>query len=125
MRQSAYAAAILVPAVVGELAWYLAPEAIRADFQLIARALLVNIFGAVIWRMARPVHWSLAGVLAFCAVGLNSSAGASIAWLIQPWQRAPGADTVSHFTELPLLTIAGLFAVVVAWLIARDSENGR
>jgi hypothetical protein len=125
MRQAHYAAAILVPAVVGELVWYLAPEPIMADVQLIARALLFNVFGVVIWRLARPLHWSLGGALAFCAVSLNSSAGCSIAWLIQPWQRAPDADTCSHFTQLPLLTIAGLFAVVVAWLIARDSENGR
>jgi hypothetical protein len=125
MRQSSAAALILVPAVAGGLAWYCLPEGVRSDFQVISEAVLFWAFGFVIWRLNRPLHWSLGGALAFCAVSLNSSAGCSIAWLIQPWQRAPDADTCSHFTQLPLLTIAGLFAVVVAWLIARDSENGR
>ena len=122
MSKSAGALALLAAGVAAQYVWRTVPANASADVWNASQAALVVVLLCVVIASVRS------GAVRFVCLLLGTwqlmTAGCSVLYLIRPWPVAPGQAQCSAALDLPLGAISGLLALLLAWRIYRDREDG-
>lgn len=122
MSKSAGALLLLAAGVAAQFLWRSAPASVSADVWNASQAALVVALLCVVIASVQS------GAVRFVCLLLGSwqlmTAGCSVLYLIRPWSVIPGQAQCSAALDLPLGAISGLFALLLAWRIYREREDG-